>query len=340
MRCSLEIRSHASALGLGLALLAFATPSRASDTPAAQGLFDQAKKLMAAHKYAEACPKFEESERLDPALGTLLNLANCYEKDGKLAKAWSVFLELTSKADAAGQRERARIGRERAAALEPRLSKIVVAVPSASASPGLEITRDGVVVGQAQLGTEIPADPGTHAVAASAPGRKAWSTTVILTEGKTSTVTVPELPLVPVAHIDEPAPPRRGPLPSRTEEGLPERTATRSGIGIQKALGLVSGGVGLVGVGIGTGFGLLSMSKHSQAHSACPDPTCPAGGNGPALWRDAVNAGNVATIAFIAGGVGLAGGAILWLTAKDAHTEPRRVEMGLGLGTVEIKGAF
>jgi hypothetical protein len=198
-----------AAWGAGLALIASAGPSRASDSAAAQALFDAAKKLMAAQQYAEACPKFEESLRLDPALGTLLNLAVCLETEGKLASAWSAFLDLAAKAAATAQKARERIGRDRAAALAPRLPKIVVTAPHAT--PNVQITRDGIRVGPAQLGTEIPTDPGMHTFAASAVGMQPWFASVSVTEGRTSTIVVPEL--VPI--VGEPAPEPVHPPPAR-----------------------------------------------------------------------------------------------------------------------------
>src|SRR5450432_3403221 len=76
------------ALPIGLATMAAPSFARADDSAAAQALFDQGKKAMAALNYAEACPKLEESYRLQEALGTLLNLADCYQRQGKLASAW------------------------------------------------------------------------------------------------------------------------------------------------------------------------------------------------------------------------------------------------------------
>src|ERR1700685_1939228 len=91
-----------------LAGIAGSTIAHADDSAAAQALFDQAKKAMAAHRYADACPKLEESLRLEEGVGTLLNLADCYEHEGKLASAWSKYIEVASKARAAGQSARAR----------------------------------------------------------------------------------------------------------------------------------------------------------------------------------------------------------------------------------------
>ena len=79
-----------------------ATPAaRAADTAAAQSLFSDARKLMLAGNFADACPKREESEKLDPGMGTLYNLGDCYEHVGKTASAWAAFDEVANEARAA-----------------------------------------------------------------------------------------------------------------------------------------------------------------------------------------------------------------------------------------------
>jgi tetratricopeptide (TPR) repeat protein len=144
-----------------LALLpATAYAQSAADSATAQALFDHAKKLMSDGKYAEACPALEESERVQARSGTLLNLADCYEHAGRLASAWSSFLEAATLAKSTGQADREHAARERAAALAPKLSNLVVNAPSAASTPGIEITRDGERVGMAQLGFALPAASG------------------------------------------------------------------------------------------------------------------------------------------------------------------------------------
>ena len=56
-----------------------AQPS-AQDAAAARALFEQARKLLADGKPEQACPKLEESQRLDPGIGTLFNMADCHER--------------------------------------------------------------------------------------------------------------------------------------------------------------------------------------------------------------------------------------------------------------------
>src|SRR5579862_5648801 len=90
-----------------------AAAQSASEQAAAEALFNQARDLMAAKQYADACPKFAESERLDPAPGTLLNLATCYERNGQIASAWVTFKEAATAAHKADQADRARLARDK-----------------------------------------------------------------------------------------------------------------------------------------------------------------------------------------------------------------------------------
>lgn len=352
MKVPREFMPFASAL----AVATFAFSAGAADSTAAQALFNQARKAMAEHQYAEACPKLEESLRLEYGLGTLLNLADCEEHAGKLATAWTRFLELASKAHAAGQLERARIGRERAAALEPKLSNLLIDVPPESRIDGLQIQRDGTLIGPAEWGTPIPADAGTHTIVVSAPGRQAWTAKVNVTDGATmSRVTVPPL----LAESPMPSPVTTAPVPPPAGETLlvqtpapGESSPAPHGPGLSKTLAIVSGVVGLAGVGVGTYFGLKSISDHrnvsNQSTSAGCTPmgsTTACSGAGAAnvvhLAGEAKTAGNISTAAFIVGGVGLAGAVVLWVTAPRSEPGPAlRAQLGIGPGSLLVSGAW
>src|SRR3954471_7930283 len=174
------IRRHAT-----VALLAFALcgarvacaqeqPQTGDDArAAAQALFDSARTLMAQGNFNEACPKLEESQRLDPGVGTQFNLAVCYEAVGRNASAWSLFLEVAASAHRAAERAREEVARTRAASLEPKLSKLRIVVPDDARTDGLRVLRGTVAVGPGQWGVALPTDPGTYAITASAPGKRA-----------------------------------------------------------------------------------------------------------------------------------------------------------------------
>ena len=94
-----------------------------SDKATAEALFDEARALLKDGKPELACPKLAESQRIDPGIGTLLYLASCYEKTGKLASAWVTFREAAVAASRAGQTEREKVATTRAEALLPQLRR-------------------------------------------------------------------------------------------------------------------------------------------------------------------------------------------------------------------------
>jgi tetratricopeptide (TPR) repeat protein len=170
---------------------------RAQDARAqAEALFQEARQLMSAGDYAAACPKLEASQHLDPAVGTLLNLADCYEKNGRTTSAWAEFLHAANEAHKVGDDRRERAARERAIAIEPRLSKLTVTVEPAAALRGLELERDGDAIEHGMWGVALPVDPGEHTIVARAPGRRPWKTVVDVPANQgATTVEIPTLEL-------------------------------------------------------------------------------------------------------------------------------------------------
>src|SRR6266542_1094605 len=162
------------------------------DKPTAEALFAEGRRLMAAGNYAAACPKFAASQRLDPGVGTMLNLADCYEKTGMTASAWATFREAASAARGAGSREREQVARERADALEKSLARVNITIDAKDARD-MQVKRDGIALEPAALGTPVPVDPGKHVIEVSAPGKKKWTQTVDVRPAAQIAVRVPEL---------------------------------------------------------------------------------------------------------------------------------------------------
>ena len=309
MRRSPSLVRHAVFAATLAAFTLPAVPALAGDEAAAEALFLEAKKLAAAGKLAEACPKFAESNRLDRGAGTLIHLADCYAKNGQSASAWATFKDAASAAQALGRADWQKLATQRAAALEPKLAKLIIKVQEPADK--IEVTRDGAPTSHASWGTPIPVDVGSHAVEATAPSRTAFKTSVnVAKDGDRVEVVVPKLENAPVAAVVPPppaaAPAAPPPVVHSGDEGSGQRT-----------VGFVVGGVGVAGVALGAVTGLIAMGKNSDSKKLCPNEGgCPS--------SDAVSAndsaktfGLISTIGFIAGGAAVAAGAILIFTAPS-----------------------
>jgi hypothetical protein len=319
-------------LALGIAWSGEAwAQSGANRAALAQGLYDSAAELIKSGKFAEACPKLEESQRLDPAMGTQFFLAGCYEKTGRPTSAWSLFLEVAAAAKAAGNGVRETTARARASALEPKLPRLRIVITEATgALKGLDVSRDGITLKPVAYGAPIPVDLGDHVVRVRAPGKLPWETKITVGElAQKVEVTVPSLKDAPVSTAEPlplPPPPEPEPTP------LPSR-----GLGGQRIAAIVTGVVGLGGLAAGTALGLMASSAWSQVTSACPNlMACPAGTHDKS--SQAVSLGTGSTVAFAAGGAAVAGAVILWFTAPSQKPAAAlRVVPVAGAGTA---GAF
>jgi hypothetical protein len=299
-----------------LALAATAKGAEAQPSPAekaaADTLYDQGKKLMASGKFEDACPKLAESQRLDPGVGTLLTLGECYDQLGRRASAWTTFREAAALAKERKQLAREKTARTRVGQLEPRLSKLIIDVPASSEVPGLTVKRGDEAVGKPVWGTAVPVDTGAHTVSASAPGHKPWSLTVrVEKDGQLVTVSVPSLP-AEEKKVDPAARPPPGAEPDAARPGS-----------TQRILGFTAGAVGLGGIGAGVVLGLLALDRNKEAQASCT-PTCAAGG-GDAIQADAQKLALGSTIGFTAGGILVAGGVVLILTAPSAKKSALRL---------------
>lgn len=266
-------------------------------------LFDQAEALLAQQRTAEACPKYAESFRLDPQLGALIYLAECYEKNDQLASAWGSYREAEEMAQKRGD-ERGAHAHERASALEPRLDRLEIEVPRAVRVPGLQVLRDGVVVEEALWGNAAAIDPGKHRIEAHASGYKPWQTEIeVLGEAKAASVAVPRL-LVDASAV------------ARAQHAAPSPGAS------QRLAAVVVGGASVVVLGVGGFFGLSAQSSYSDSKDLCSDSNiCTQQGSD--LRSSAKKKALVSTVTTGVGIAGLASAAVLWFTAPKAASSER-----------------
>lgn len=293
------------------ALLLASAPARADDHERAEALFQEARALVQAGRYAEACPKLAESQTLDPAVGTQFNLADCYEHIGRTATAHALFGEVARIARAAGKFDRERSARERATALEPRLPK--ARILTTKPAPGEEVRIDGTLTAVSLEAR--PLDPGPHTIEATAPGRRPFTQAFTATAGESVDLTIPEL-------VD--------PNPPRVVE------APRSSSGRTVAVGLA--GVGVAGLAVGTIAGAMALSQRSDAERDCAKDVyqfrCPTQA-GTDAWNGAQTAGNVSTVGFVVAGAALAGAAVLWFVSPSP-----RARVGATATGVRFEGTF
>jgi hypothetical protein len=229
-----------------LSLLWAASAPAQQPAPIAQSLFEEARTLMENGDYERACGLLAESQRIDPGGGTLLNLALCHDKQGRIATAWAEYNEALSAAIRDGRKDRQDFASERIAALRPHLPHLTVVVPPLPA-PGLQVQVDGADLPRATWGVAFPVDPGPHDVSARAPGRRPFAAHLAtVREGQTAELRVPEL------------------------EPLASGPGGEAGAGTRLApMAFVSGAVAIAAGGTSAVTGLMALSAQNEARAKC-----------------------------------------------------------------------
>jgi hypothetical protein len=295
-------------LGALLPLFVHAEPTSEARATARE-LFLQGRTLMESKDYRGACPKFEESQRLDPGGGTLLNLAICHELVGRTASAWAELGEALRVAKLDGRADRQALAEEHLRAIEPRISRITIVVPDAARVAGLEIRRDGIVLGSAAWNEAVPVDPGEHVIDASAPGKlSARQEIKIAGDGEKASVTIE--PLADAPREESPPPPTPSialDKPASEDRGRPLRIA-----------GIAAGATGLASVAVGSIFGVVAIDARARAESQCLGAICSE--KALSLNDRAATSADISTVLFIAGGVLLVGGITTFLLAPAKPT--------------------
>jgi tetratricopeptide (TPR) repeat protein len=312
--------------------LAFAAPAHAQIAEA-EALFREGKRLMKLGQTAQACDKFDASERLEPTDGTEINLANCREKNGQLATAWAMFAKAAAGAKRSGHTEREAEARRRAAELEPRLVYLTIVVPEASRINGLVIRRNDTAIDRALWDQSVPVDPDEYQISGEAPGHESWSTSVVV-KTKSKTVEVPVLDKRPAGQ-DAAAAPSESRDPGKPVDAPVVAAAAPSRFTPRRKLAIAAAAVGVAAVGVGIGFGLYGNSLAGDADAICPGVDC-GDAHAVDLNHSARSNALVANIGFAVGGAAIAGAAVMWLIGAPKTGETVSVVPTLGADRVGV----
>ncbi|MDB4997817.1 MAG: hypothetical protein JWM74_5249 [Myxococcaceae bacterium] len=333
----LDRHAHWTAAAIVMALVTTSGHALAqdSDHEKAVAAFEDARKMIDAGSCDTAVPRLKESIAFEPSVGARFSLADCYEKTDLLA-AWRQLKDAEMLAYM-NHDERMTNARDRALGLEKRLPTIHITVPRALLDQaGLEVRLDGALVDRFQYKDGVVATaPGTHVVSVTMP-KKTFSQEVVVQTGSPQEVTV--------RLVDE-APP--APPPARAAP--PEQAVVEADPGSgRRTLGWLTVGVGAVGLGLGATFGLVALDRRTTLQIACGGDTvaCTAPkARVDELQSSADSASTISTVSFILGGVAVAGGVALVLTAptrasSQAATVRVAPAVGAGGGGMTMLGTW
>ena len=210
-------------------------------------------------------------------------------------------------------------------------------------------------------GKPVNVDPGAHVFVIEVAGKPPVTERLLIREGEagrrehvvmgnaeTTPPPVPVTPVSPAAPVSQPAPPAPPPSsePVAVAPAPPAAPPESSGLGTQRVIGLSMGGVGLVGLGLGTAFGLMASSAWNNAKTACGGSVsqCTNVSSGTAYHGTAVTDGTISTVGFVAGGALVAAGVVLVLTGGHSASPTTGFvltpSVGSSFGGLSMSGAF
>jgi len=281
----------------------------------AELLLGQGQALLDSGDVKAACFKFEAAETLEISASTLLRLGDCYQRAGRSASAWRTFLEAESVARSKKDAERAQLAAQHAAELEPELTRVEFVVPMTSRVPGLVVRLGTNPVPPSAWGTLIPVDAGVQRVSASAKGYDPWSVEIDPGRGDWHRYLI---------HVPTLAPARE----SEDARGSAYRTA-----------GIVTGSVGLAGIGAGAVFSALSRNPDNASTCAKGVVQCTPSKSNNLVYTDA------ATVSFALGGALIATGVTLFVLAPSPDNKEKNslrvaARYAGGGGRLQLEGVW
>lgn len=340
---------------LGLCLrangaLADDADQKATSVSAAEVLFVDGVKLMKRGRCAEAAAKFHDSQRLDPASGTLLDLAYCQIQLGLLASAWLTYREALTLAEASQKPRHAQIAHEQAAKLEPELPRVVITT-GGSQTRELVIALDGSPLPYPSWSLPVPVDPGQHQITTKLENGQDWQTTFSIAPAERVVIDIPlssardsltsgapgpaaavrSAPPSPVATSSEWSAPPRSPVhaPKLPASNRPLPTTPAEGQrGPIWALGLAMAGAGAFTAGavlfVSARVSYDSASRHCDASNGCPEPFYEA-------ERSAAERARLALV-FTGSGALLGGVGAFFFLARPSHAKLTQQTLSAFLG--------
>jgi hypothetical protein len=343
-------------LGSGLMLASLTVPALAAEVP----ISDEARAHFAAGvnllqdpdgaRYEEAYREFKEAYARSPSwkiLGNLGITAMKLERDSEAIDAFKKYLAEGGKQIDA--EERAQVQRD-LSTLESGAARLTLQSEPAGATiederfpaTGQPI-RNAYSTGGAPL--VIGVRPGRHRFTAKLAGRTdvVWEVELSPRQEESRTFVMPEPVTAP--------PPRPAPVASPSPVTPPASPAAEpSGSGLRTGA-YVALGAGVVGLGVGTFFGLRARGKYADANAITDDPAnCPP--TGPCELPGALydrrerfaeagdSAKAISIVGFALGGVGLATGVTLFVISGNKSTAEARVQPFVGVGNVGLLGSF
>jgi hypothetical protein len=307
-----------SAASFVLASILAAPFAHADTRDDAERLYQEAVKAMDAADYTEACQKLEQSQSLDPAIGTQFELAGCYERANLPVGAFELFRRVADLAHQAGKAKLEERAQARVIALAAKLAQI--RIPPSALPGGAKVTIDG----KEREGREFALEPGPHKLQVASPTTEVWDTTLETKPGETTEIAVGPFKVKATPKTEQPRVPFQPPETDRT-------SLSYGGLGVA--------GLGVVALGVGFGFGALAASQNSQSKTGCnAENQC--NDRGFQLRTDAIATARVSTIASIVGVVLVGSGlAVFFFAPRKTTTRAAFIPLAGG-GVAALQGHF
>lgn len=288
-------------------MLTVASSARAEhhvDAAAAQTLFERGRSAAQRGEWSQACAAFEESQRLDPGAGTLLNWAMCEVQQNKLASAWQHLNEAAQLLPPGDDRTAfVRAQRQKLAARLPYLTLRL----SADMPPHARVSRNGVELHAPSVGVPLPVDPGSVELVVTCPGHQTRRSRILLHESERLELTLEPGP-APLDSTASVTPPAHAPAADEPADGR-----------VQRHLGLGLVAAGSLGVGLALASGVVVAERKRTAEQHCPNNVCDASGFHAAQSGEQWLVVN--TLSWSLGAAAVASGALLLFSAPDGQRE-------------------